>query len=314
MPFETDGQKVNHKFVIVIIVAFVLFIALAPDAVAQDLTPRAYWPAPKGTMVAIFGYVYSSGDVLMDPSIPLYGVESKIHTGLIAYLQTISLLGRSANLVVELPHSWGTTKGRIYETPARRDFSGFNDLGFTLSVNLYGAPSMSPKEFLGLRASPRPILGASIKALAPTGRYEKGRLINVGANRWSIKPELGYIMPLTKKWLLELDLGAWFFTADEDFIAGKREQNPIITLQAHLVRRFKAGFWASLDVNYFTGGKQTIGGGELIDWQHSSRIGGTIVWPFLGRHAIKVGYSIGAYTKFGNDFNQFLLSYQVRLN
>jgi hypothetical protein len=304
----------NKKIDASITLAFILVVAITPVMSAQELTPRAYWPAPKGTRVAVFGYMYSSGDVLMDSSIPLYGVDSKIHTGLVAYLQTISLFGRSANIVVELPHSWGTTKGLIYETPARRDFSGFNDLGFTLQVNLSGAPSMTPKEFFGLRANPRPILGASIKVLAPTGRYEKGRLINVGAHRWSFKPELGYMIPLTKKWLLELDLGAWFFTADDDFITGRREQNPIFALQAHLVRRFKAGFWASLDANYFTGGKQTIGGGELTDWQHSTRIGGTVVWPFLGRHAIKVGYSIGAYTKYGNDFDQFLISYQVRLN
>jgi hypothetical protein len=304
----------NKKSEASITLAFVFIVVLTPLMSAQELAPRAYWPAPKGTQVAVFGYVYSSGDVLMDPSIPLYGVDSKIHTGLVAYLQTISLFGRSANIVVELPHSWGTTKGRIYETPARRDFSGFNDLGFTLSVNLLGAPSMAPKDFLGLRTNPRPILGASIKVLAPTGRYDKGRLINVGTHRWSFKPELGYTLPLTKKWLLELDLGAWFFTADDDFITGRREQNPIFALQVHLVRRFKAGFWASLDANYFTGGRQTIGGGELIDWQHSTRIGGTVVWPFLARHAIKVGYSIGAYTKYGSDFDQFLLSYQVRLN
>ncbi|MFC2164269.1 transporter [Acidobacteriota bacterium] len=215
---------------------------------------------------------------------------------------------------MEVPHSWGTTQGRLFEAQARRDFSGFNDLGITLSVNLFGAPSMTPKDFMEFRAKPHSLLGASIRVLAPTGRYEQGRLINVGTNRWSFKSELGYTMPLTKKWILELDLGAWFFTADNDFIMGKRKQNPILAVQAHLVRRFKAGFWAALDVNYFTGGQQTIGGGQLIDWQHSSRIGGTVVVPFLGRHAIKAGYSYGAYTKFGNDFNQFQLSYIVRLN
>lgn len=210
--------------------------------------------------------------------------------------------------------SWGTTKGRLFETQARRDFQGFNDLGFTLSVNLRGAPTMTPKDFLELRANPRSILGASIKVLAPTGRYEKGRLINVGSHRWSFKPELGYIIPLAERWLLELDLGAWFFTVDDDFLTGTREQRPIFAAQVHVVKRFKPGFWASLDVNYFTGGQQTIGGSEHIDWQQNSRIGGTIVVPFLGRHAIKVGYSFGAYTKFGNDFDQFLLSYQVLLN
>jgi len=304
----------STKFVTFISIAFVLIMALAPAASAQELTPRAYWPAPKGTKVVIFGYVFSTGDVLMDPSLPVYGVDSKIHTGVLAYLQTLSLFGRTANFVVELPYSWGTTKGLLFETPARRDFNGFNDLGITLSVNLLGAPSMTPKDFLDLRASPHPILGASIKVLAPTGRYEKDRFINAGSHRWSFKPELGYIIPLHKKWLLELDLAAWFFTADDDFLPGRRKQNPIVAAQVHLVRRFKAGFWGSLDVNYFTGGQQTIGGGELTDWQKNSRIGGTVVVPFLGRHAIKVGYSFGVYTKFGSDFNQFLVSYQVLLN
>ena len=67
-------------------------------------------------------------------------------------------------------------------------------------------------------------------------------------------------------------------------------------------------------VDQAQGGQQTIGGSELIDWQQNSRIGGMIVVPFLGRHAIKVGYSFGVYTKFGNDFDQFQVSYQVLLN
>ncbi len=81
----------NNKFVSFIILTIVLIVAIAPLVSAQDLTPRAYWPAPKGTKVAIFGYLYSTGDVLMDPSLPLYCVDSKIHTGVLAYLQTISL-------------------------------------------------------------------------------------------------------------------------------------------------------------------------------------------------------------------------------
>jgi hypothetical protein len=60
-------------------------------AAAQELTPRTYWPAPKGTKVAVVGYSYSYGDVFFDPSIPLYGVESRIHPCVLAYLQTLRL-------------------------------------------------------------------------------------------------------------------------------------------------------------------------------------------------------------------------------
>jgi hypothetical protein len=194
----------------------------ANPVAGQDLTPRAYWPAPKGTKVAIVGYSHVRGDVLFDPSIPLSGVDSKIHTGLAAYLQTFNLCGRTANIVVDLPYSWGTTQG-----------------------------------------------------------------------------------------LLEMDAGLWWFTDNDDFLTGTREQEPIYNFQAHLIRRFSPGFWASLDANYFVGGRQTVGGDELGQVLHNARVGGMIVVPFGGRHAVKAGYFIGARTSFGNDFDQLLVTYQV---
>lgn len=68
---------------------------------AQELSPRSFWPAPEGTKVAIFGWSYSTGDVLMDPSLPIYGVDSKIDTAFLGYLQTFSLWGRTTNVVTD---------------------------------------------------------------------------------------------------------------------------------------------------------------------------------------------------------------------
>jgi hypothetical protein len=294
--------------------ALALVVLWSVSATAQELTPRAYWPSPKGTKVAVLGYSHVQGDVLFDPSIPLYGVDSNIRTAILAYLQTFSIGGRTTNILVELPYSWGTTKGTVVDEPARRDLAGFNDLGATLSVNLLGAPTMTPEDFQALRADPHPVLGASLKVLFPTGQYNPNRLVNVGANRWAGKLELGSVLPLKRKWLLELAAGVWFFGDDDQFLPGRREQEPIYAFQAHLVHRFRPGFWASLDAAYFTGGRQTIGGNELVDVLHNSRIGAMVVVPFKGRHAVKVGYFRGVRTAFGSDFDQFLLSYQVLLN
>ncbi len=62
----------------------------AAGAAAQELSPRSYWPAPRGTKVLISGYVYSSGDVLTDPSLPVYDVDSRLHTAVLGYLQTFT--------------------------------------------------------------------------------------------------------------------------------------------------------------------------------------------------------------------------------
>ena len=68
-----DRQKMNEKLLVFFILALIFVMAIAPAVSVLELSPRAYWQAPKGTMVVIFGYVYSSGDVLMDPSIPISG-------------------------------------------------------------------------------------------------------------------------------------------------------------------------------------------------------------------------------------------------
>jgi hypothetical protein len=296
---------------VVALASIVAGLCGAPRLASQELTPRAYWPAPKGVKVVVVGYSRVHGDVLYDPSTPVYGVRSRVGTGILAYLQTCSLWGRTASVVAELPYSWGSTRGYIGDAPAEGSFSGLGDLGLTLAVNLRGAPSMTPAEFQELRAHPRPILGASLKVVAPTGQYDERRLLNVGAHRWAARAELGYMIPLRPRWLVELDANAWLFGDDDDFVGGKREQEPILGLQAHLVRRFRPGFWASLDANYFTGGRQTIGGNPGVAVENNARLGGTVVIPFRGREAVKIGHIVPLHTGLGGDYEQLLASYQV---
>jgi hypothetical protein len=281
------------------------------DAWAQELTPRTYWPAPKGVKVGVLGYVYAEGDVLFDPSIPLYAVDSDVNLAVVAYLQTFSLWGRTANVLVDLPYQWGTTRGFIEDTPAEGSVSGFGDPGVTLTVNLLGAPTMTGQEFQALRQDPHPILGTSVKVIVPIGQYDPGRLLNVGGNRWAVKAELGAAIPIRPKVIFEVEGGVWFLGDDDDFLPGERKQDPIYGIEFHLIRRFKPGFWAALDANFFYGGRQTIDGRELVDVKQNSRIGATLVVPFKGRHAVKLGYATGIFTEFGTDFDQYLVTYQM---
>ena len=276
---------------------------------AQELTPRAYWPTPKGTRVAVFGYNRSTGDIVTDPSLPVVGVDSRINLGLFAYVQTLNLFGRSSNLLIEVPYSSGTTEGDLEGEATRRDFSGLADIAVTLSVNIIGAPTLTKEDFRELRQNPHQILGASVKVVAPTGDYDPDKLINIGTNRWAIKGELGYMIPIEPRWLLEFELGGWLIGDNDDFLGVTREQAPVVTGEFHLVRRFRPGFWASFDINYYTGGRSTIAGEEVGDLQRNSRIGGTVVVPIRGRHAIKVGYSTGVVTESGGDFEMALVSF-----
>jgi hypothetical protein len=170
---------------------------------------------------------------------------------------------------------------------------------------------MTPADFQVLRTDPHPILGASIKVLIPTGDYDPDKLINVGANRWAVKAEAGYAHPIRRKWILELALGTWLFSENNDFLGETKEQKPILAAELHVVRRFKPGFWGSLDLNFFTGGRSTVGGELRADLQRNSRIGGTIVVPIRGRHGIKAGYSTGVVTESRGSYSAILLSYTL---
>ena len=284
------------------------------EGLAQEITPRLFWPTPKGTKVFITGYSYSTGSLLFDTSIPLEDTTSRINTGIVAYTQTIDLWGRTSNLLINLPYSWGHSKGLYSGEPARRDFSAFGDLSFTLNVNLKGAPTMTVEDFLAFRANPRPIIGASLKVILPTGQYNSDRLVNVGANRLATRLKLGSVLILQPKLLLELSASAWRFGDDDDFVAGKKKVEPVYALESSLIKRIRPGLWASLDLTYYSGGRQTIGGNPLKDEQRNLKVGGTLVVPFLGRHAIKVGYANGVITRYGNDFDQLLVSYLVSFN
>ena len=62
----------------VALAALVLLLSHAETLFAQELVPRAYWPSPVGTNVLVLGYQYSSGDIVVDQSLPVVGVDSTI--------------------------------------------------------------------------------------------------------------------------------------------------------------------------------------------------------------------------------------------
>jgi hypothetical protein len=122
----------------------------------------------------VAGYQYQTGDVVTDPSLPITGVDSDIHSALLAWQRTLDFLGRTGKLQLELPYSSGTTRGQVEGLPDRRDVDGLGDVAAVLSVNLLGAPAMSPSEFQALRAQPHPILAASLRLVAPDRAVRQG--------------------------------------------------------------------------------------------------------------------------------------------
>ena len=292
---------------------WLVLLVFAAPCHAQELSPRAYWPVPDGTQLLMLGYARSSGDVVTDPSLPVVGVDSTINRGLLAYLQTTSFLGRTSTLSVELPYARGHTSGIVDGEPRRRDFSSFGDLALGWSVNIRGAPSMTTAEFIELVRNPRPILALGARLVVPSGDYDENRLINVGGNRWALKTELGYIRPVAPEWLFELELGAWFFGDNDEFLGVTRKQDPVYAAELHMIRNFAKGHWFSIEANFFRGGRSEVGGLRRDDLQRNANIGATLVRAVGTRHAFKLGINTGVVTESGGDYSTLVCSYIYRL-
>lgn len=276
---------------------------------AQELTPRAYWPAPVGTNVFGIGYQLSTGDVLPDPSLPVYGVDSTLNGAALTYQRFFDLFDRTATVQLNLPYAWGRTEGTVDGEFLTRDIDAFADARIRFAINLRGAPAMDPTEFREMLGNPKTIFGVSLVVQAPTGGYDTDRVLNAGSNRWSAKPALGVIVPLSPGWLLEGEMGVWVFGDNEEFVGVTREQAPILSSEFHLIRVMKNGVWASLDLNFYQGGQSTVAGVERDDIQRNSRVGLTLAYPIRKRHMIRAGYSAGVVTEVGSDFSIFSLAY-----
>jgi hypothetical protein len=290
-------------------VFLLLVVMAAVPATAQELAPRAYWPAPNGTNVLSIAYQYSSGDIVTDPSLPVTGVESKLNLLQLSYQRTFSLFGRTANAQLGLPYTNGTSEGFVDGEFISAEPTGYGDVRGRLSVNLRGAPTMDVAGFRELTAKPETIVGASLLIQAPTGRYNPDKLLNVGANRWAMKPAVGAIWPLHPTWLLEAEFGVWFFGDNDEFLGVTREQEPIYSSEFHLVKRLREGLWLSLDVNYYIGGRTIVDSDQRADLQRNSRLGFTLFKPLKNRHALRASYSTGIVTASGGDYSTYSLVY-----
>ncbi len=279
------------------------------SAFAQELEPRAYSPSPTGANVALLAYGHSTGDIVFNDALPFSDVEARLNSTSLLYVRTFGLFGRSASAALGLPYVWGSVRGNVGDERNEITRSGLADARFRFAMNLLGGPALARREFAARRAGNT--LGMSLLVSAPSGQYDPAKLINIGSNRWSVKPELGFSHP-AGRFVLELYGGAWFFTANPDFFGGsRREQEPIATLQGHVSYTFRPRLWLAADATFYTGGRTTLDGITQPDVQENSRLGLVLALPTGRQHSLKLAGTSGFTTRIGGDFKTLSIAWQV---
>lgn len=222
----------------------------------------------------------------------------------------LDLWGMSAKFDATLPYTWlsGTVDYRGQEI--LRTVDGFANPAFRLSINLYGAPALTLKEFADWEQDL--IIGASVRVVPPWGQYDDSKLVNIGTNRWSFKPAVG-ISKAVGPWTMEFEAAATFYTDNTGFFGGNtHSQDPLYSFQGHVIYGFRSGIWTSLDATYFAGGRTSLNGVLNSDLQQNWRLGGTLALPVNRENSIKFYASSGVSSRTGNDYDLIGVAWQYR--
>lgn len=295
-------QLTSHRTLSAFVISLAAF-TLSFSSSAQDLEPRSYTNVPIGLNFVALGYAHSSGELSPSPNAPIEDAELSLDAGALVFARTFDLLGKSSKVDVGAARicieGSAIFKGDYVE--GRR--CGYSDAKMRLTWNFLGAPALTPKEYGSW--DPGFVMGTSVQISAPTGRYDSDKLINLGANRWMIRPGIG-ISDKFGDWHYDVLASVRIFETNNNYYNGnKLEQDPLYSLQGHVIYNFSLGHWISLNLNYFRGGETKQNGVKSDNEQSNSRFGVTYSVAITRQQSLKLYANTGVVTRIGNDFDTF---------
>lgn len=241
--------------------SFVIYTILP----AQDLEPRRWNPLPAGTTILGLTYGHISGDVAFDPVLDIEDTKVKRDFLLMSYTQFFMFSEQLMRFDVFLPFHKAKWNGLLSGEETSAERTGLGDPKFRLSVNLLDTGISKSGVSDDSKESSNTVVGAAIAVGVPWGEYYEEKLLNLGSNRYTIRPQLG-VVHTRGPWSYELTGSVFFFTNNDNFLnGGELEQKPFYSAQAHFIRLFESGIWASLSGGYGQGGALKVNGVDKDD-------------------------------------------------
>jgi hypothetical protein len=297
------------------ILLFIALVSISNELLCQDLEPRRWSHLPTGLNLVGVGYAYTEADVYFNPAFKITDGTSRINSVGLQFIHMFDLAGKSARISLLVPSLSGRWEGVIDDEHQIIHRRGIGDPRLRMSVNLYGAPALKGAEFAQYRAehTTNTVVGASLAVTVPLGKYCDDCLINVGNNRWSVRPQIG-VVHTRGPWKFELTSSVFVFTDNDDFVDDAiLKQKSIYTAQAHVIYIFKPGAWASLSTGYGTGGRISIDqlrtSFEVDNWIWSANFG----YPIGKTQSVMLTWLSGrTQNQVGRDSDNLLLGWSIR--
>jgi hypothetical protein len=279
--------------------ALFTFLAINPTSIyAQEIEARTYSNAPVGINFLSVGVAQAKSGT--------YTLRSEA----VSLTHIFNAGGQSGKLTLVLPYSQLTGSSSLGGRTVNATSEGLSDPLIKAAVNLYGAPALSLDQFTNYQQDL--IVGVSLTASVPWGKYSDSQIINVGANRWFIQPGLG-ISKALGPWRFELAGAGIFYTSNTNFMGGNSlSQNPVYSTQTHAIYYFQNTAWLSVDATYFVGGQSYLNGMPINQSQENWRFGSTLSYPVNRRNSVRLSASTGAYSRTNNGYDLIGLSWQYR--
>ena len=254
---------------------------LTQTANALDVDLRRWGHLPVDAHFMGLGYVNVNADIAFDPALELEDVEMDLDIWPAKYIYSFESFGKSSRIDITQSYQDGHWEGLLQGEPAETSRHGLGDTFVRYAINLYGAPPLKGDDYFAYRRARdnETIIGAGLAMRLPTGDYHKDRLINLGQNRFVIRPQLG-IQHRRGPWTFEFNTEIAFFETNTEFFDGnKRQQDPLYIFITSATYNFEPGFWVGAGVAYDYGGESEVNDVDKDDRQQNTAWGVSITYP-----------------------------------
>ena len=284
------------------------------EARAQDMEPRRWSHLPSGLNVVGLGVGTVDGDIFFDPVLRLEDATFELYTLGSSYVRTFEWLGKSSRIDFQLPYGYGRWEGLLDGEDVSVRRHGLLDPRIRLSMNLYGAPPLKGQAFQKYRAE-HPVfttIGAAVSVTLPLGEYAADQLINLGGNRYVVRPQLG-VLHQRMAWQFEATASLALFEDNDEFFGNTRlEQDPLWFLQLHAIRSMAKGKWASVSAGFSSEGESSIDGVAKENDDRTRYYALSFGMPLSQQQSIKMSY-VNAETNvlLGANSNSLVFSWSM---
>jgi hypothetical protein len=262
-------------------------ILLRPTAVrAQFTDAHSYDNTPVGTNQLEIGYAFVHGNAAIDPSLVIADANVSLNQAIVDYTRYFGLFGRVVwvEAAVPIANLAGSVSGGLNISGSA---AGAGDSSYAVSMLLKGGRALSVAQFDNDQRTTT--VGTSVSVTAPTGRYDGNKILNLGSDRWSFKPEVALSQPFgpDQRWHLDAYANAYFYTANTSYHGREiLRQEPLAGVEGHISYSLSDSIWVSLDTRYAFRGTTFVEGVDQNNTQQNVLVGSEMNVSINARHSL----------------------------